>query len=65
MTFGHLHCETGGSMYVWSGRFHYALQGLWVLAVFVLALRGWNVFDVMSATASIDPASSRHRTARS
>lgn len=28
------------SVYVWSGLFHYALQGLWVLAVFVLALGG-------------------------
>jgi ABC-type transport system involved in multi-copper enzyme maturation permease subunit len=28
------------SVYVWSGLFHYALQGLWVLAAFVLALGG-------------------------
>lgn len=28
------------SVYVWSGLFHYALQGLWVLAVFVIALGG-------------------------
>lgn len=28
------------SVYVWSGFFHYALQGLWVLAVFVLAFGG-------------------------
>lgn len=28
------------SVYVWSGFFHYALQGLWVLAAFVLTLGG-------------------------
>jgi ABC-type transport system involved in multi-copper enzyme maturation permease subunit len=28
------------SVYVWSGLFHYALQGLWVLAAFVVALGG-------------------------
>ena len=28
------------SVYVWSGLFHYALQGLWILATFVLALGG-------------------------
>lgn len=28
------------SVYVWSGLFHYALQGLWMLAAFVLALGG-------------------------
>jgi hypothetical protein len=28
------------SVYVWSGLFHYALQGLWVLAAFVIALGG-------------------------
>jgi ABC-type transport system involved in multi-copper enzyme maturation permease subunit len=28
------------SVYVWSGLFHYALQGLWVLAAFMLALGG-------------------------
>jgi hypothetical protein len=28
------------SVYVWSGLFHYALQGLWTLAAFVLALGG-------------------------
>jgi ABC-type transport system involved in multi-copper enzyme maturation permease subunit len=28
------------SVYVWSGLFHYALQGLWVLVVFVVALGG-------------------------
>jgi len=28
------------SVYVWSGLFHYALQGLWTLAVFVIALGG-------------------------
>jgi ABC-type transport system involved in multi-copper enzyme maturation permease subunit len=28
------------SVYIWSGLFHYALQGLWVLAAFVLALGG-------------------------
>jgi ABC-type transport system involved in multi-copper enzyme maturation permease subunit len=28
------------SVYVWSGLFHYALQGLWVLAAFVLTLGG-------------------------
>jgi len=28
------------SVYVWTGLFHYALQGLWVLAAFVVALGG-------------------------
>jgi ABC-type transport system involved in multi-copper enzyme maturation permease subunit len=28
------------SVYVWSGLFHYALQGLWVLAAFMMALGG-------------------------
>jgi ABC-type transport system involved in multi-copper enzyme maturation permease subunit len=28
------------SAYVWSGLFHYALQGLWILAVFILSLGG-------------------------
>ncbi len=28
------------SVYVWSGLFHYALQGLWILAAFVTALGG-------------------------
>ena len=28
------------SVYVWSGLFHYALQGLWVLAAFILGLGG-------------------------
>jgi ABC-type transport system involved in multi-copper enzyme maturation permease subunit len=28
------------SVYVWSGLFHYALEGLWVLAVLVIALGG-------------------------
>lgn len=28
------------SAYIWSGLFHYALQGLWILAAFVIALGG-------------------------
>lgn len=28
------------SAYIWSGLFHYALQGLWVLAAFIVALGG-------------------------